>query len=256
MPVLLLEFPTDGVALLRVNRPEARNALNLEVRKGLAERLRELAGDPRIRCVVLAGNAKAFAAGADIREMVDLGPVEIMQRGVGALWDAIAAFPKPLIAAVTGYALGGGCELAMHADMIVAGQSAKFGQPEVKIGIIPGGGATQRLTRAVGKFKAMKMILTGEPVSADDAFVMGLVSEVVPDDEVEARALQLAAQIAALPPLAVTLAKEVILAGQDTSLAAGLALERKAFQVLFASRDKHEGMQAFLEKRTPKFEGK
>ena len=256
MPALLLEFPKEGVALLRINRPEARNALNMEVREALARHLGELALDPRVRCVVLAGNEKVFAAGADIREMVDIGAVELMQRGVGALWDAIAAFRKPLIAAVNGYALGGGCELAMHADLVIAGKSAQFGQPEVKIGIIPGGGGTQRLTRAVGKFKAMKMILTGEPISAEDAFVMGLASEVVPDDDVEPRALHLASHIAALPPLAVMVAKEVILAGQNASLSAGLMLERKAAQVLFASRDKREGMQAFIEKRTPNFEGR
>jgi enoyl-CoA hydratase len=254
--VVLLERPAEGVVLLRINRPEARNALNLEVRKLLAKHLAEIGEDTTTRAVVLTGNERSFAAGADIKEMADVGTIEALQRGVHKLWRAIAGCPKPVIAAVNGYALGGGCELAMTCDIIVAGESARFGQPEVLIGIIPGGGGTQRLTRAVGKYKAMKYILTGEQISAREAFEMGLASEVVPDPEVEGRAIDLARQIAVLPPLAVQLAKEAVLAGMEAPLGSALALEVKSLQILFSSQDQKEGMRAFIEKRKPKFQGK
>jgi enoyl-CoA hydratase/carnithine racemase len=254
--VVLLERPAEAVALLRIHRPEARNALNLEVRRLLARRLGELGEDAETRAIVLAGDEKSFAAGADIREMAEAGTIEMLQRGVHRLWRAIASCPKPVIAAVNGYCLGGGCELAMTCDIIVAGESAQFGQPEVRIGIIPGGGATQRLTRAVGKYRAMRYILTGEPFGARAALEMGLVSEVVPDAEVERRAIELARRIAELPPLAVALAKEAVLASMETPLAAGLALEAKSAQILFSSQDQKEGMRAFLEKRKPRFSGR
>ena len=256
MPVVLAEQPAAGVLLLRINRPEARNALNMEVRKALVDELESAAANPEIRAAIITGNEKAFAAGADIREMRDLGPIEAMQRGAHKLWDRIAAFPKPLIAAVNGYALGGGCELALHCDIIIAGESAKFGQPEVKVGILPGGSGTQRLVRAVGKYKAMLLILTGEMIGAREASEMGLVSRVVSDDQVVSHAIEMAAGIAKLAPLAVELAKEVVLAGQDASLASGLSLERKALWLAFATEDKREGMSAFLEKRPPNFKGK
>jgi enoyl-CoA hydratase/carnithine racemase len=255
-PVVLFERPAEHVGLVRINRPEARNALNLEVRKLLARYLAECGEDTAIRAIVLTGNDKSFAAGADIKEMADAGTIEMLQRGVHRLWRAIAGCPKPVIAAVSGYALGGGCELAMTCDIIVAGESARFGQPEVNIGIIPGGGATQRLTRAIGKYKAMKYILTGELFSAREALDMGLASEVVPDPEVEGRAIDLARQIAALPPLAVQLAKEAVLAGMDAPLTSALALEAKSSQILFSSQDQKEGMRAFIEKRKPKFTGR
>ena len=253
---VLLERPAEGVALLRINRPEARNALNLEVRKHLARHLTELGEDPGTRAIVLTGNEKSFAAGADIKEMADAGTIEMFQRGVHKLWRTIASCTKPVIAAVNGFALGGGCELAMTCDIIIAGETAKFGQPEVKIGIIPGGGATQRLTRAVGKYKAMRYILAGDPFGAREAFDMGLVSEVVPDAEVERRAVALAVQIAELPPLAIQLAKEAVLAGMEAPLSAALALEAKSAQMLFSSQDQKEGMRAFIEKRKPKFTGR
>nr|PZN88222.1 MAG: enoyl-CoA hydratase [Pseudomonadota bacterium] len=256
MSVVLAEQPAAGVLLLRINRPEARNALNMEVRKALVDELESAAANPEIRAAIITGNEKAFAAGADIREMRDLGPIEAMQRGAHKLWDRIAAFPKPLIAAVNGYALGGGCELALHCDIIIAGESAKFGQPEVKVGILPGGSGTQRLVRAVGKYKAMLLILTGEMIGAREASEMGLVSRVVSDDQVVSHAIEMAAGIAKLAPLAVELAKEVVLAGQDASLASGLSLERKALWLAFATEDKREGMSAFLEKRPPNFKGK
>jgi len=254
--LVLLERPAEGVVLLRINRPEVRNALNLEVRKRLARHLIELGEDTTTRAVVLTGNEKSFAAGADIKEMAEAGTIEMLQRGVHKLWRAIAGCPKPVIAAVSGYALGGGCELAMTCDIIVAGESARFGQPEVSIGIIPGGGGTQRLPRAVGKYKAMKYILTGEQFSSKEALDMGLVSEVVPDPEVEGRAIDLARQIAALPPLAIQLAKEAVLAGMEAPLSSALALETKSLQILFSSQDQKEGMRAFIEKRKPKFSGR
>ena len=256
MAVVLLERPADGVALVRLNRPEARNALNDAVRAELAEAFRALTDDDSARCIVITGDSKAFAAGADLKEIQNDGPVEMLQRRVLRLWQAIATCPKPIIAAVNGFALGGGCELALHADIIVAGENATFGQPEVKVGIMAGGGATQRLVRAVGKYRAMKLLLTGEPISGREAAAMGLASEAVPDEQVLARALELAGAIAALPPLAVMQTKEVLLAGADASLYTGLLLERKSFEVLFASRDQKEGMAAFVEKRKPKFEGR
>jgi enoyl-CoA hydratase/carnithine racemase len=253
---VLLERPSDGVAVLRLHRPDARNALSMDVRRLLARLVTELGADAETRCIVLAGSPKVFAAGADIKDMAQISPIDMMARRTFNLWNALAVCPKPMIAAVTGYALGGGSELAMLCDIIIAGESAKFGQPEVKIGIIPGGGATQRLTRAVGKYKAMKILLTGEMYSAKEAFDMGLASEVVPDAEVESRALAMAKLIAELPPLAVQQIKEVVLAGMDTSLEAGIRMETKGIQLMFASQDQKEGMAAFIEKRKPKFEGK
>ncbi|TAH48042.1 MAG: enoyl-CoA hydratase [Betaproteobacteria bacterium] len=256
MEEVLVERPQPQVAVVRLNRPEARNALSQALRQRLAEQFSLLGQDDTVRCIVLTGGERIFAAGADLRAMVDSTPIDILLLNNQRMWQAISSCPKPVIAAVNGFALGGGCELAMHADIIVAGEGAMFGQPEIKVGIMPGAGGTQRLARAVGKFKAFRMLLTGEPVSARDAEAMGLVSEVVADDQVQARALALAAQIAAMPPLAVAQIKEVLIAGQDASLEAALMLERKAFQLLFASADKKEGMQAFLDKRAAQFTGR
>ncbi len=188
--------------------------------------------------------------------MVERTPIELFVRRTERLWRAVADCPKPVIAAVNGYAFGGGCELAMHCDIIIAGEGASFAQPEVRVGIMPGAGGTQRLVRAVGKFRAMKILMTGEPVSARDALAMGLVSDVVEDARVFDEAMRVANVIAGMPPLAIMQIKETVLAGEDSSLEAGLALERKAFQLLFASRDQKEGMRAFLEKRKPEFEGR
>ncbi|KMN83055.1 enoyl-CoA hydratase [Chromobacterium sp. LK11] len=253
--LVLLDYPSAGVARLRLNRPQARNALNMALRRELARRFQALSAEAEVRAVLLCGDRRAFAAGADLAELADCGSIELMQRQVHKLWQAIADCPKPVIAAVAGYALGGGCELAMHADIIVAAESAQFGQPEVKVGVMPGAGGTQRLLRAVGKFRAMKLLLSGEPVGAAEALAMGLVCEVVADEALEARALELAAWIAALPPLAVAQIKEVVLAGADAPLATALMLERKAYQLLFASRDQKEGMRAFLDKRAAVFRG-
>ena len=254
MSEVLLEKPADGIAVVRLNRPEVRNALNLVVRELLAKYFFDLGNDEATRCIILTGGDKVFAAGADIRDMVDRTPIEVMGRR--DLWKPIASCSKPVIAAVNGYAFGAGCELAMHADIIVAGEGASFGQPEVRVGIMPGAGGTQRLTRAVGKFRAMRMLMTGEPVAARDALAMGLVSDVVADAEVFETALRIAKTVASMPPLAVMQIKEVVLAGEDTSLEAGMMLERKAFQLLFATADQKEGMRAFLEKRKPEFRGR
>ena len=255
-PVVVTEHPAAGVGLIRINRPEARNALNLEVRKLIGRHLTEMTDDDSVRCIVLTGNDKSFAAGADIKEMAGAGSIDMLLRGTQNMWRTIYGCPKPVIAAVSGFALGGGCELAMTCDIIIAGESAKFGQPEVKIGIIPGGGGTQRFPRAVGKYKAMRYVLTGDLFGAKEAFDMGLVSEVVPDAEVEKRAVTMAAQIAELAPLAVQQTKESVLRGMDASLETGLTLETRTLQMLFASQDQKEGMAAFIEKRKPKFEGR
>jgi enoyl-CoA hydratase len=253
--ILLEERPFDGVALLRLNRPTVLNALNLDLRHALADAFHRLDADAQVRAIVLAGGERAFCAGADLTEYVDATPTEIMERRMDRLWDAIGACRKPVIAAVRGHALGGGCELAMHADILVAGRGARFGQPEVKLGIMPGGGATQRLTQAVGKFAALHILLRGEPFSADAALAMGLASEVVDDEQVKARALQLAGELAALPVQALRLIKEAVLEGMSSGLQSGLRFERRSFQTLFATQDKHEGMRARLEKRAPNFIG-
>lgn len=253
---LLLDRLEGGVALLTLNRPQATNALSLELQALLSQRFTELADDDSVRCIVLTGGEKVFAAGGDITSMAGVGAIEVFQRHTERVWGPIQHCPKPVIAAVCGYAYGGGCELAMLADIIVAGEGARFCQPEIRIGIMPGIGGTQRLVRAVGKAKAMRMALTGRPITAQEAWVAGLVSEIVPDAEVMSTALDMARTIAAMPPLAAEQIKEVILAGMDAPLEAALALERKANALLFASRDQKEGMQAFIEKRPPVFEGR
>jgi len=248
-PVLIVERPADGVALVRLNRPAQRNALNLALRRDLAVTFTALGADETVRCIVLAGDERAFCAGADLNEYVDADPAEIIGREMGQLWDAVAACPKPVIAAVNGYALGGGCELAMHADIILAGRSARFGQPEILIGLIPGGGATQRLSRAVGKFAANRLLMTGEMIEAAEAQMIGLVSRVVDDNAVMPEALKLAAHLAALPALGLRHIKELVLQSMSTPLEAGLYSERKAFQLMFTTPEKTQRMRAFLDKK-------
>ncbi|HTX18797.1 MAG TPA: enoyl-CoA hydratase-related protein [Bacteroidota bacterium] len=245
----------EGYALLRLNRPEALNAITVGLMERLVTALEELDRDPAVRCVVITGSEKAFAAGADIREMADSSAVEMIQRDQFARWDRIRKIKNPIIAAVSGFALGGGCELAMSCDIIIASESAKFGQPEVNLGVIPGAGGTQRLTRAVGKYKSMEMILTGGTLSAEEAKQWGLVVRVVPNDKLLDEATALAGLIASKPPLAVRLAKEAVLKSFDTTMEGGLDFERKSFYALFASDDQKEGMKAFAEKRKPTWKG-
>jgi len=256
MSLVLEEHPEPNVVLLRLNRPEARNALSPELRLELRDKFLGMAENPDVRAVVITGDAKAFAAGADIRSMVAIGPGEMMRRHDDLNWSAIRHSPKPIIAAVNGYALGGGCELAMHADIIVAGEGAIFGQPEVKLGIMPGAGGTQRLARAIGRYRAMLMLLTGGTMTAQEAHEAGLVSVVTPDEDTIARAIAIAATVAAMPPLAVAEIKQVLHAGLDAPLDTALMLERRAAYMLFDSDDKREAMTAFLEKRNPVFTGR
>lgn len=254
-PLVLHEQPAPGVALLRLNRPKARNALNMALREELAAQFRRLDVCPDTRAIILTGSPTVFAAGADLSEMVDATALELYARHAERHWQAISGCRKPVIAVVNGFALGGGCELAMHCDVIIAGESARFGQPEVKVGIMPGAGGTQRLLRAVGKFQALRLLFTGDQFTAGEGLRMGMVSEVVPDAQTLTAALAMAVAIAAMPPIAVAQIKEVVLAGMDLPLEQALTLERKSFQLLFGSYDQKEGMQAFLQKRTPEYLG-
>lgn len=256
MSVVIVEKPSEGVSLVRLNRPDARNALNTEMRTALAGAFREFSEDKETRCIVLTGGSDVFAAGADLKEIAGDDPIDMLERRVLQFWKVIAACPKPIVAAVNGLALGGGCELALHADIIVAGENARFGQPELRVGVMPGGGATQRLMRALGKYRAMKMMLTCESISGAEAAAMGLASEAVADDQVLERALAMAWTIAGLPPVAVQLTKEAALAGADAPLDTGLLLERRSFELLFSTEDQKEGMRAFVEKRDPDFQGR
>lgn len=246
----------EGVCLLTLTRPEALNALNTALLDELATCLERVAIDPGIRAVVVTGSRRAFAAGADINEMAERDLVGILDDPRVKHWQRIASFPKPIIAAVNGFALGGGCELAMHADILVAGEDARFGQPEINLGIIPGAGGTQRLLRAVGKSVAMQMVLTGESIDARHALRVGLISEVTLPELTVERALQIASTIASKAPLAVRLGKEALLKAQDTDLATGLRFERHAFTVLAGTVDRNEGIKAFQEKRSPKYIGR
>lgn len=254
--LLLIDRPREGVTRVQLNRPQARNALNAALRQALARAFDEFDRDEATRCIVITGGEQFFAAGADLKEMAPLGPMAVWRLDAPRWWKAIADCGKPIVAAVAGPALGGGCELAQHADVVVAARSARFGQPEVAVGIMPGGGATQRLVKALGKYRAMRLLLTGEPIGADEALAAGLVSEVVDDAQLQARALEIAALIASRPPVAVRLLKQAALAADDMPLAAGLMLERRAFELLFDTADQKEGMQAFFERRPPQFTGR
>ncbi|HEU4864593.1 MAG TPA: enoyl-CoA hydratase-related protein [Candidatus Limnocylindria bacterium] len=256
-PLVVVELqPEKRTALVRLNRPKQLNALNGAVMDALCGSLEELDRDAGVRVIVVTGNERAFAAGADIGEMAGASPIDMLVTNRIGQWDRIRKITKPVIAAVNGWALGGGCELAMTLDLIVAGEGAKFGQPEINIGVIPGAGGTQRLTRAVGKSKAMRMVLTGEPITAREAEAAGLVALITQDELVVEDALALAAKMAEKSPLALRLAKEAVNAAYEMSLTDALAHERRLFYLLFASDDQKEGMAAFLEKRTPDFTGR
>ena len=247
----------DGhVAFIQLYRPDVLNALNLRLMDELVDAVQRNETDDEIRVTIIHGNEKAFAAGADIKEMADASAIDMLLRDQFRKWDVIRKAKKPLIAAVSGFALGGGCELTMLCDVIIASETAQFGQPEINIGVMPGAGGTQRLTRAVGKAKAMEMVLTGRFITAREAKEYGLVLKVVPVELYLKEAILLAKEIAARPPLAVRLAKESVLKAFDTTIEVGLEFERKNFYLLFASDDMKEGMRAFVEKRKPDWKGR
>lgn len=245
----ILVSQEERVGIVQLNRPDVLNALSPDLMGELVDALEAFDNNDAIGCMVLTGGEKVFAAGADIKRMAEASAMDMLMIDQLARWDRIRKLHKPVIAAINGYALGGGCELAMMCDMIIAGENAKFGQPEINIGVIPGAGGTQRLTRAVGKAKAMELILTGRPFSAQEALEIGLITKVVPSELTIEEAKQLAKTIAEKPAIAVRLAKEAILKSFDTTIEGGLDYERKLFYLLFASADQKEGMQAFMEKR-------
>ncbi len=253
---ILSELDDKYVLSLRLNRPKARNALRTQLLHELAQTLGKASRDEHVRCVVLTGGEKVFAAGADITEMADKTPVDVLNDPRADHWAAIRAFNKPLIGAVNGFCLGGGNELAMHCDILIAGKNAQFGQPEINLGIIPGAGGTQRLTQMIGKSKAMRMVLAAQFMSAEDAEQAGLVAEVCEPELTYDKAYALACVIASKPPVAARLAKESVLKASDALLNEGLSFERKAFGTLFATEDKAEGVSAFMEKRKPVFKGR
>ena len=254
--ILVTPQARPGVALIQLNRPKELNALNLQLMGEIRDALKALDEDDAVRVVVITGNERAFAAGADIKQMAGKTAVDMLITDQFSTWDQIRKFRKPLIGAVSGFALGGGCELAMTCDMLVASETAQFGQPEIRIGTMPGAGGTQRLTRAVGKAKAMEMVLTGEFISAREAHRVGLVNRVVPVGQYLEEAYRLAATIAAMSPVAACLAKESVNRAFETHLDEGLHFERKNFYLTFASEDQKEGMAAFVEKRKPAFKGR
>ncbi len=246
-----------AIALVRLNRPQVLNALNAELLTELGDALRELDDDAECRCIVLTGNDKAFAAGADIKEaFVGVTPISMLAQDLTAKWEVIRRIKTPIIAAVSGFALGGGCELAMICDIIVASETAKFGQPEINLGIMPGAGGTQRLTRAVGKWIANEMILTGRFIGAQEAKDIGLVVHVYPAASWLDDAKALARTIAEKAPVAARLSTEAVDIAWNSPLDAGLEFERKAFYLLFATEDKEEGVDAFVNKRKPRFKGR
>jgi enoyl-CoA hydratase len=257
MPYQFLLVSTEHhVATVQINRPEVLNALNMALMIELVDVLEALDKDSDVGCIVITGNDRAFAAGADINEMLDVSAMEMLYRDQFARWDRMRKIKKPMIAAVSGFALGGGCELAMICDMIIASETAKFGQPEINIGVMPGAGGTQRLTRAVGKAIAMEMVLTGRMISADEAFRCGLINKIVPVEFYLREAISLAREVASKPPVAIRLIKDSILKSFDTTIEGGLEFERKNFYLLFASEDQKEGMKAFVEKRKAVWKGK
>ena len=253
---LVLAEERGAVGLARLNRPEVRNALSPELMEELASICERWDDDPDVRCIVIAGGDDWFAAGADIKAMAKRTFAETLTSPAARFWPRLAALRTPLVAAVSGYALGGGCELALACDMIVASESAEFGQPEILLGIIPGGGGTQRLTRTIGKQRAMELVLTGRRIDAAEAHRLGIVNQVAPRDGWLDAALELADVVANRPPLAVRLGKQAVLAADETALSAGLDSERRLFELAMATEDRVEGMTAFVEKRPPEFRGR
>lgn len=245
------------VGVITINRPQALNALNAKLVGELIDALGDFERDDGVRCLVIAGSEKAFSAGADIKEMADMTAVEMSMTGhFFPLWDKVGNYPKPIVGALSGFVLGGGLELAMSLDVLVASETTQLGQPEIDIGVMPGGGGTQRLTRAVGKYKAMEMILTGKRIGAEEAKSLGLVSRVVPKESFLEEAMKVAGEIASKSPVAIRLAKMSVNKAFEMGLKDGVDFERELFYLLFASEDAREGMNAFMEKRKPSFKGK
>jgi enoyl-CoA hydratase len=254
--ILINKQVAPFVAHVQLNRPKELNALNLELMLEIKQALIDLDNDPDVRAIVLSGNERAFAAGADIKQMAGRTAIDMLNIDQFSTWDSIRKTKKPMVAAISGFALGGGCELAMICDMIVASETAQFGQPEINIGIMPGAGGTQRLTRIVGKNKAMEMVLTGTFISAEQAKEYGLVNKIVPVEFYLSEAIKMAALIAEKSPIAVQMAKESVLRAYEMPLQEALYFERKNFYLLFATEDQKEGMAAFVEKRKANFQGK
>jgi enoyl-CoA hydratase len=252
----ILVSSEGGVGLIALNRPQVLNALNQALMEELAGAMEAMDRDDTVRCLVLTGNDRAFAAGADVREFADATTADMVRGYRFQHWQRIRVVGKPVVAAVSGFALGGGCELAMSCDVIVASETARFGQPEIRLGLMPGAGGTQRLTRAIGKSRAMELILTGRYLSAQEAFDRGLVSRVVPVELYLDEAKRLAREIASQPAIAVRMAKEAVLQAFETTLGGGLEFERRCFHLLFGTEDKREGVRAFLEKRPAQFTGR
>jgi enoyl-CoA hydratase len=253
----LIVSKEGGLGIIALNRPQAMNALNTKMVTELISALSSFEDDDAVRCLVLTGSEKAFSAGADIKEMAEITAVQMAMTGhFFPLWDKVGNYPKPIVGALSGFVLGGGLELAMSCDVLVASETTQLGQPEIDIGVIPGGGGTQRLTRAVGKYKAMEMVLTGKRMGAEEAKTLGLVSRVVPREAYLDEAKKVAGEIAAKSPVALRLAKMAVNKAFEMGLSEGIDFERELFYLLFASEDKAEGMKAFLEKRKPQFKGK
>jgi enoyl-CoA hydratase/carnithine racemase len=246
----------EAVAVVRLNRPERRNALSPVVLEELAQALGDLDADEAVRCIVIAGTDEVFAAGADIKAMAERSFQQVLEASTMAFWQRVADCRTPLVAGVSGFALGGGCELALLCDLIVASETAEFGQPEITLGIIPGGGGTQRLARVIGKQRTMELVLTGRRIDAPEALRLGFVNKVASKRSWFEETVELARVIARRPPLAVKLAKQAVLAADEMPLTAGLAHERRLYELAMATEDRVEGMQAFLEKRRPRFEGR
>ena len=253
---ILLAEQDGAVGIARLNRPEARNALSPELMTAIAECVEAWDADPEVRCIVIAGDDEWFAAGADIKVMRERSFQEAMVAPTVRFWARLAACRTPMIAAVSGYALGGGCELALACDMIVASETAEFGQPEITLGIIPGGGGTQRLARVIGKQRAMELVLTGRRISAEEAHRIGIVNQIAPKKGWLEAAVELAGVVARRPPIAVRLGKQAVLAAEETPLSGGLEYERRLYELAMATEDRVEGMSAFLEKRRPEFKGR
>lgn len=257
MPNQLIMTQQEGpVAILRLNRPDVLNALNIPLMDELITSVEAYDQDPGVRCMIITGNERAFAAGADIKEMAEASVVDMYERNNLARWERIKRVRKPIIAAVSGFCLGGGCELAMHCDILIASETARFGQPEINIGVMPGAGGTQRLSKTVGKYRAMELILTGRMFTAAEAHAMGLVNRVVPVERYLDEAIAMAREIAERSPIAVRVAKEAVLRAFETGLSDGLDYERKLFYMLFATEDQKEGMKAFVEKRKAEYKGR